>query len=221
MRNKIGSTLWGLLLITAGVVFLGNAMDWWSITLFVKGWWTLFIIVPCLISIFQSGFQFGNIFGIAAGVTLFLSANNIITDKAIWPLFIIAAGVMILFPSIFSKRLPAAMGHLPLGKKTYNAVFSGANVRADGETFEGATINTTFGGIDLDLRNAVIEKDVMIQATCIFGGGDIFLPGNVRVQVGGTHILGGVDNKFRNSTEENAPLVYIDATCIFGGIDIK
>ena len=33
--------LMGILLIVAGVVIAGNVMNWWNISLFFRGWWTL------------------------------------------------------------------------------------------------------------------------------------------------------------------------------------
>ena len=221
MRNRLGSILWGLLIIAVGGIFLGNAMDWWNISVFFSGWWTLFIIIPSLVSMVQTGVNAGNLFGIGVGILLFLSDNDIITSKAIWPLVIIGGGVAVLFPAIFGKHSAASLTNLSPGSKTYHAIFTGINVRSDHELFEGATLNTTFGGIDMDLRNATIEKDIVIKASCIFGGIDLFLPANVKAQVGGTHIFGGVDNTFCSSSDENTPLVYIDATCIFGGMEIK
>ena len=44
---------WGILLIVVGILFLGRNMDWWDFSIFFDGWWTLFIIVPCFIGLFN------------------------------------------------------------------------------------------------------------------------------------------------------------------------
>ena len=50
--KKIGNKLWGILLIVLGVIFGGNATGLFNINIFFDGWWTLFIIIPCFISLF-------------------------------------------------------------------------------------------------------------------------------------------------------------------------
>ena len=40
-----------------------------------------------------------------------------------------------------------------------------------------------FGSIKCDLRNAIIEKDVVINASSTFGGIDIYVPENVKIKI--------------------------------------
>ena len=104
------------------------------------------------------------------------------------------------------------------------AIFSGKNLNYNARYFGGVAVTAIFGGIELDLRNAVIDKDVIIDVTAIFGGIDIFVPGNVRVVTNCTPILGGVDNKTVNPSMVNGmnmPTIYVNGACIFGGVDIK
>ena len=49
--NKTSSLIWGLILVCVGVVFGLNALDLTDINIFFKGWWTLFIIIPSIISL--------------------------------------------------------------------------------------------------------------------------------------------------------------------------
>lgn len=46
MQNKKNIIL-GIILIALGIIFGGNALNLFSINVFFKGWWTLFIIIPC------------------------------------------------------------------------------------------------------------------------------------------------------------------------------
>ena len=101
------------------------------------------------------------------------------------------------------------------------AVFSGEKMNFTGEVFQGAELNAVFGGVECNLRNAIIDQDCVIRASAIFGGVDIFVPGNVNVQVTSTSIFGGVSNKSCNGQIEGAPTLYIQGTCLFGGVDIK
>ena len=78
-----------------------------------------------------------------------------------------------------------------------------------------------FGGVDCDLRGAIIEQDCVINASAVFGGIDILVPGNVNVKVSSNSIFGGVSNKTMGYRNESAPTLYIKGNCLFGGVEIK
>ena len=115
------------------------------------------------------------------------------------------------------KRLEGEGGSIRYG----TAVFTGEKMNFDGEEFQGAELNAVFGGVEYDLRGALIQRDCVINATAIFGGIDIFVPADVNVRITSNSIFGGVDNKTANYRNEAAPTLYIRATCLFGGVDVK
>jgi predicted membrane protein len=67
----------------------------------------------------------------------------------------------------------------------------------------------------------VITGDCDINASAVFGGIDIYLPQGVRVKINNVPVFGGVSNKYMQSADPAAPIVYLNSTCMFGGIDIK
>ena len=73
----------------------------------------------------------------------------------------------------------------------------------------------------MDLRMAVIERDIRIDATAVCGGIDILVPSNVMVRVMSVPVLGGVSNKAPAPTEIPCHTLYINATCVFGGVTVK
>lgn len=52
--NNFNKVLWGIVFITIGIVIGLNALEITSINLFFRGWWTLFIIIPCVIGLFDT-----------------------------------------------------------------------------------------------------------------------------------------------------------------------
>ena len=110
-----------------------------------------------------------------------------------------------------------------MDKVVCSAVFSGREIRVDNSVFTGADLSALFGGIDLNLKNAVIQKNVTIDVKAVFGGIDILMPSNVRVVVDVSPILGGVENGTRTplGADENTPTVFIKGTCLFGGVEVK
>ncbi|MBD7913154.1 MULTISPECIES: LiaF domain-containing protein [Clostridium] len=228
MRNKFGDILWGLGFIAIGVGFAGNTFGLWDFRLFFNGWWTLFIIIPCIISMIQSGVNTGNLIGLVIGVLLFINSNGFlprhIISKLIFPSILILVGLSILFKGSFKSNYKVNIHKNYVGKDGYisiTSIFTGHEVRTVSENITGGAVTTVFGGVDLDLNNAIINKNITINVTSIFGGVNIFVPSNVNVKVSSIPIFGGVSNKASQSDFINYPTVYVNATCIFGGVEVK
>lgn len=219
--------LWGIVLIAIGVVLGLNAFDITNIDLFFDGWWTLFIIIPCFIDLFKDKDKTGNIVGLVIGIFLLLSCQELIDFSSLWkmvvPVVLILIGLSFIFKNTFNdsaKKIKEINSQNKENDKEILAVFSSQKVNASDEKFEGASISCVFGGVSLDLREAKITGDIVINATSVFGGIDILVSDNVTVKVNSTSIFGGVDNKRENSSD-NRKIIYVNATCLFGGVDIK
>ena len=224
--KKASSILWGIVLIAVGVVLALNVFNIMDINLFFDGWWTLFIIVPCAIGLFTEREKTGNIIGIVIGVFLLLCCQDILSFSMLWkllvPAIIVIIGLKMVMVGLFGNKANEIMKKLKLEGKTLKsgcAVFSGCDNKYDNEVFEGAELTAVFGGVDCDLKNAIIEKDCAIQVSAIFGGIDIFVPNNVNVKVSSNCIFGGTSNK--TAAHKDAPTIYISGTCMFGGVEIK
>lgn len=226
--KKVSKILWGVAFIVAGVIFALNAFGITDIEIFFDGWWTLFIIVPCLIGIFSEKDKLGNIIGLAVGVFLLLCCQNVLDFDILWklavPAIIVVIGLKLIFGAVFGDKATKILeSSRQSGEniKTGCATFSGQNLNFDGERFSGAELTAVFGGVKCDLRNAIIERDCAINATSIFGGIDIFVPDYINVKVNSNSIFGGVSQKNRHPDIPGAVTVYVNATCMFGGVDIK
>lgn len=224
--KRINSIVWGLALIALSAVLILNAFEITSIEIFFDGWWTLFIIVPSLVGLFNGHDKNANIIGLLIGTFLLLSCQNIIDFDIMWklavPVIIAVIGIKMIFGGIgrnkrFIKSIEANGDNI----KTGFAAFSGQDIRFDNEIFKGAELTAVFGGIKCDLRNAVFEGDAVINACCIFGGVDILLPDNVNIKVNSNSIFGGIDSKKHQNSKDNQYTIYLNGTCIFGGVDVK
>jgi hypothetical protein len=81
---------------------------------------------------------------------------------------------------------------------------------------------TAFGNIDLDLRQATLEGDVItIVALGLFGAIDIYVPEGVEVDLHGL-TLGGHKRALGNDPppDSGTPLVRVFAVSVFAGIDV-
>lgn len=226
--KKLTKILWGIALIFVGGVFALNAFGFTDIELFFDGWWTLFIIVPCFVGIFNEREKTGNVVGLLIGVFLLLCCQDVLSFGTLWklviPTIIVIIGLKLILTAVFGdKATKLLIESRQNGNNIKNgyAAFSGQDMNFNGEVFEGAELNAIFGGVKCDLRHAIIEKDCAITASAIFGGIDIYIPDNVNVKITSNSIFGGVSEKKHRPYIEGAITLYINATCIFGGADIK
>ena len=219
--RKGKNVVWGLILIAVGVIMAGNALNLFDINVFFSGWWTLFIIIPSLFGIAGDKDKTGSIIALIIGVLLLLSCQKLIDFEIIWklliPIIIVGIGLSLIFKNSFNKEFKK----VDASKDEVFATFSGQDVKVTDE-FKGTNLNAIFGGIKLDLRDAKIKQDVVINTTSIFGGIEINVPEGMKVKVSSTSIFGGVDEKKLDSkVDEKGHTIYINATCIFGGVEVK
>lgn len=225
--NNVKNILWGIALVVIGVIIGLNTMNVVNIDIFFDGWWTLFIIVPCFIGLFTDNDKTGNIIGLFVGVILLLGMQNIIDFNLIWklllPSIIVIIGLSLIFKNTFNSKINDEIKKLN-GKNTkdneYCATFSEQRIDIPNEEFKGATLNSVFGSITCDLREAKIKEDVVINTSAIFGGIDIIVADDVNIKIKSNSIFGGVDNKKKNNTDKKYT-IYVNASCLFGGVNIK
>ena len=226
--KKFGNALWGIVLIIIGLIIGGNALGITNINIFFDGWWTLFIIVPCFIGLFKENEKTGNLIGLLIGVALLLGCQNILDFDLIWklafPTILVIIGLSIVFKDTLGGKVSSEIKKLNEkrnGENIYCATFAGQNINFDGEKFTGADLTAVFGGVKCDLRKAIIDSDVVINASSTFGGIEIYVPSNVKVKTKSTSIFGGVSNKTNNKIDENNHTIYVNGAAVFGGVEVK
>lgn len=226
--KKFGNALWGIVLIIIGLIIGGNALGITNINIFFDGWWTSFIIVPCFIGLFKENEKTGNLIGLLIGVALLLGCQNILDFDLMWklafPTILVIIGLSIVFKDTLGGKVSSEIKKLNEkrnGENIYCATFAGQNVNFDGEKFTGADLTAVFGGVKCDLRKAIIDSDVVINASSTFGGIEIYVPSNVKIKTKSTSIFGGVENKANTEENENSHTIYINGTALFGGVEIK
>ena len=90
-----------------------------------------------------------------------------------------------------------------------------------GEPFHGARLDAFFGGIRMDLRQAIITEDEEIDIHTCMGGVELFVPTTVNVIVKSRSLIGGVGNETLCTPKEKVPCLYIIASNMFGGVCVR
>ncbi len=214
MKIKLSTNIViGILLVIIAIGYLGNIFEVWNFTLFFPGWWTLFIIIPSVVSMVSNGFKPVSSTFLIVGAMLLVKSLGILPEwlaRSFIPLLILAIGFFIIFNAKTANL-----------SKFYIALFSGRTPNYNGKLFDGAICTALFGGIELKLDKAEITDGSTIYAAAIFGGIDISLPQGVNVETNCLPIFGGISESKLRVPNDGFPTIKINAVAIFGGIDVK
>jgi len=167
----------------------------------------------------------------------------------IWPVCLIGVGLIMVLGASFRK--PRNWGqHLGMKqdwrtwkqeiKQKYDApqsgqykegeefldstsIFGGVLKKVYSKKFQGGQITNFMGGTEIDLSQADIEGQVIIEVTQIFGGTKIILPPHWSVKSEIIVLFGGIEDKqvHQGSIPEPGKLLVLQGTTVFGGIELR
>ncbi|MFI9270583.1 DUF1707 domain-containing protein [Kitasatospora sp. NPDC052896] len=121
-------------------------------------------------------------------------------------------------PSPAGPPLPAARNESP----TAVAVFGGVTRKGRWRVGSHLKVVAVFGGVELDLSDAVFESpEVVIEVSAVFGGVEIRVPENVSLVGSGAGIFGGFTVREQTADDPYAPVVRVKGAAVFGGCEAK
>lgn len=215
----------GALLIACGVLCVLNLLGLTHVSVSLDGWWTLFIILPCLSGVFTSRDKFFSLFGLAVGVLLLLAARGVfsyaMSGKIMVPVLVVLLGCKLIVKAVRPAATPAQSEHVAASRNV-TAFFCEAHNDFGGDTLTAAKVSSIFGGATCDLRNADITEQSVVQVSCIFGGVNLLVPEDVIIRNEASCIFGGIsDRRGASASPETQRTLVIRGLCLFGGIEIK
>ena len=101
--------------------------------------------------------------------------------------------------------------------------FSSGESRVISQNFQGGDLSVTFGGLELDLRDAALAAGgATLALEVVFASVKIQVPGNWQVIVtSNTHIGGVTENRRQPAPEDAAGPLTITGKLVFGGLEIS
>ena len=231
LKNKLFTIIAGVVVVLIGIGYGMQALGYIDhFTIFIKGWWTIFLILPGIIMLFTRGTnKMVSFCLIAIGLALFLRQQGFISTSIknlILPTAIVLFGLSLIFHAIFGSNRNNHTTFTPSIPEDgsipdYEVSFGEVNPDYAGKVFEGCSMDITFGSGKLNLRNAIIDKEVTISVNIAFSGVEIKLPAGCKVDLQTSTSFAGVENQYIPSEMPDAPLVHIFASASFGGVEIK
>jgi predicted membrane protein len=235
-RAASGTLISGLVLASIGVVLLLDRFGIVDSHIFFRLWPMIFVVIGVGKLADSSGMQqraWGG-FLISVGVLLTLNELGYIHFNfgQIWPVFLIAAGLLLAWQATEGNRGRAVI--FPFGRSSSTnenvslrayCVFGGTERQINIRDFRGGEIVALFGGFKIDLSQADIDgNEAAIDVNVMFGGGEIIVPVNWIVSVEGIGIFGGFVGKAKHyPVDQTRPpkRLVVRGAAVFGGVEVK
>jgi Domain of unknown function (DUF1707) len=124
-------------------------------------------------------------------------------------------------PQATSRFAIDTMGQNPESDKMI-AIFGGVTRKGRWRIRKNIRALALFGGMDLDLRDAIFEAPVVeISGFWCFGGLDIKVSEGIEVHDQTAGIFGGTDVRDIGEPAPGAPTLVIKGATLFGGVSVK
>jgi hypothetical protein len=235
-RQRPQSEAWApaIVLVAVGAIFLLNNLhiipfhdlfQYWPVALIAVG---LFRLVD---STANNERVFGGVLMLLGGGLLAGTLGYYdLSWNTVWPLLLIAAGVLML-----GQRLSFNMGVLRGGIPAWavheaadgiheTAIFSGGKRRIKGD-FKGGKLDCVFGGFDVNLRQATMSGDeAELEINAVFGGAEIKIPEGWEVVMRGAGVFGAYTDDTVHpdrSMFPNPKRLIMKGAAVFGGVVVK
>ena len=220
-----GRLVAGALLIFFGIIFTldnmgvldaGDVLSWWPVILIAVG--ALKVIQPPHEGHRKLGYVL-----IALGVFFQLQILGLTHMRSAWPFVLVVIGGFLVWRALGrSAGPPTAESSSQLSEF---AVMGGVHRVVESSDFRGGEATAIMGAVELDLRGSTIATSpAVIDVFALWGGIEITVPPEWKVDVKAMPILGGLENKARSTVRDSSvptQELVIRGTAIMGGIEIK
>jgi predicted membrane protein len=219
--------LFGVLLLLLGVGFLIDQFNpglllvdrFWPVLLIIWGVnnlirtprrpvWSLILLVIGLVILSRT------LAGFAVNAWLVIAAA-----------ILIGLGLRLLIPSDDGRRMKGASTVVRGDDQINQSVtFSAARVHVNSQAFRGGHVAVSFGGVEVDLRNANLAPEgADLRLDSVLSGIEVRVPAGWPVEVHGAPAFGGVNVQISNTeiAQPGGAALRIHCAGLFGGIEIK
>jgi len=231
-RGMAGQVVLGLVVIGMGLLFLLDNLDILDMHRAFSFWPMLFVVagtVRLCNTRTQGGVMIGGAL-VGIGILMMLDRMHVIdfNVRSVWPLLLIGLGVFVVIKALRGRR--GMHGLLQDGTLRRDApadgvidvvaVLGGFERRITSQDFRGAEITAIMGGCALDMRNASIQGEAVINVFAFWGGITLKCPPDWTVILEGTPILGGFEEKTIVAPDSGKRLI-VRGYAIMGGVEVR
>ncbi|HEX7879629.1 MAG TPA: LiaF domain-containing protein, partial [Candidatus Eisenbacteria bacterium] len=219
----------GQLIIGGTILFVGflwtlDAMDILDTEEIIQ-YWPLGLVLLGALKLFGIGMRrslVGGLFLTIIGVLIIGNETGALylSMRLFWPIVIMALGAVLVARSF--GWMGGRIGAVGPGEGS-TAVMGGVLHREPAQLFQGGSLTAIMGGVDYDLSQATgIEPDAAVDVFAFWGGIDMAVPPNWRIDMRVTALLGGItDSRSPSPAGLTGPTLVVRGIVMMGGLDIK
>jgi len=222
-RPITSQLLLGLLVIVVGVLFTLENLGAVDAHDYVRFWPVALIAVGAL-KLWQSqggGGAFAGLLFILGGTWLLLESLEIVTVRLreLWPILLVLVGASMVWRGMYGRQERADTDSTATVSAV--ALLGGINRGNNSPAFRGGDLTAVMGGCVIDLRQAAIDGEAVIDVFVMWGGIEIRVPENWSVSGRVIPILGGYEDKTRPPQGATTHRLVVRGFAIMSGIEIK
>ena len=241
----------GLLIIFVGVVFTLDELGFSPALNYLRYWPTAIIVIGVvkMLQAREGGGAFVGLLCTLVGAWLQAEELGIINIRLwqIWPLALVLFGGYLVWQGLLGREplrrspadstgfppsdrvatppsewvAPPARGSEPNAKLSLMAILGGITRGNNSRSFRGADLLAIMGGIQLDLRQAAIHGEAVIDVFVMWGGIEIRVPEDWTVVSKIVPLMAGVEDKTRPPQGATTHYLTLRGFALMGGVEIK
>ncbi len=214
----------GLLVIGVGTLFTLENLGITHFETYVLRYWPAGLILIGLLKLWQArdgiGGSFGGLLFTAVGTWLLLEEMTLVRIRFVdlWPLLLVFFGAYLVWQGISRPQLRAADLNASVSAM---AILGGVARGNNSRSFKGGDLTAIMGGCELDLRQAAIEREAVLDVFALWGGIEIRVPDDWTVVSRVVPLLGGFDDKTRPPQAAVSRCLIIRGFVIMAGVEVK
>jgi predicted membrane protein len=217
----------GIGIILMGVLFLLGNLDLIDPHEYFQ-FWPAFLILIGITYIIQCRQGSGRVWGVILvfiGSAMLLHRLHFIYFSiwSYWPVILIIVGSMMIIRASTRWRSVKASPFENTDANSYLkaiAVMGGFKRSSNSQDFKGGELTAIMGGLEIDLRDASINGEVVIDIFALMGGVEMRVPDDWIVVIEGFPFMGGYEDKTRPPKVSTKHLI-IKGVAVMGGVEIK
>lgn len=217
----------GLGIILIGALFLLGNLDIIDPHDYLRLWPAILIVIG-IAYLVQCQHGPGRVWGIILtfiGTAMLLDRLYFIHFSlwSYWPLILVFVGAMMILrgaPRHRSISSPVTESEDAHSYIKGIAILSGFKRKNNSQDFKGGELTAIMGGLEIDLRDASIKGEAVIDVFTMMGGAEIRVPEDWTIILEGFPFLGGFEDKTIPPKASTKRLI-IKGTAVMGGVEIK
>ncbi|HEU5251349.1 MAG TPA: DUF5668 domain-containing protein [Thermoanaerobaculia bacterium] len=206
----------------------------------VLAYWPMILIVVGLLRVVQPRHSGQRVFGVVVvGLGVFFQAQELgwtsLRFHDLWPVILVIVGGSLVwrafergrgFEGALAVRATPREGERTTDPRQSDFAFMGGVHRVvESPDYRGGDATAVMGAVELDLRGATIAgPPAVLDVFALWGGIEVTVPPEWKVEIQVTPILGGVEKKARTAVrdaEGPEQVLVVRGTALMGGIEIK